>query len=346
MIEKDSFLEKYNIDKLEFENTKIVWDDLMLIFKDYLCFKKELEQAAIYLFNTLMLSEKVHSVRYRIKDEEHLIEKIIRKKITENHSIDLNNYKEEINDLIGLRALHLFKADWLKINGYIIEKFNLFRKPIANYRKGDSEDLIRYFSENGCEPKEHKYGYRSIHYILETQPYKLKLKAEIQVRTIYEEAWAEIDHTIRYPYDLGNILYSEFLLILNRLSGSADEMGSFIQSLKKELLLREIDYGNKIKEKDKIILDLEEKLSKLDIKDKDLNSIKEDLNKLKIRELNTFPDFDKFTKDSERIRDFTKSLTAIENFSKLNDLNEKLSPYNKISKIAEMLDRSHVRKMI
>jgi len=54
---------------------------------------------------------------------------------------------------------------------------------------------------------------------------------EIQVRTILEEAWSEIDHTIRYPYGDGKRTLSPCLLFLNRLLGNADEMGSFIKLL-------------------------------------------------------------------------------------------------------------------
>ena len=54
---------------------------------------------------------------------------------------------------------------------------------------------------------------------------------EIQVRTILEEAWSEIDHIIRYPYEDGKKALPPYLLFLNRLLGNADEMGSFIKLL-------------------------------------------------------------------------------------------------------------------
>ena len=58
---------------------------------------------------------------------------------------------------------------------------------------------------------------------------------EIQVRTVFEEAWSEIDHIIRYPYDVDNPVLTEYLAIFNRIVGSADEMGMFIKKLKKEV---------------------------------------------------------------------------------------------------------------
>jgi hypothetical protein len=55
---------------------------------------------------------------------------------------------------------------------------------------------------------------------------------EIQVRTIFEEGWSEIDHLIRYPYVKDNPILEQYLVMFNRLAGSADEMGTFLLSLK------------------------------------------------------------------------------------------------------------------
>ena len=278
MISQEEFFKKYNIKSEEFEKTELDWKELSKIYEDFKIYRKELEQTAILLFNKLMLAENIHSVRYRIKDSEHLVEKIIRNKIKDDtYNVTFENYKEVVTDLIGLRALHLFKEDWIKVNTFITETWNLKQKPIANFRRGDAETLTNFFVENGCEQKEHPYGYRSIHYIVESQPGKNKHFAEIQVRTIYEEAWAEIDHEIRYPYNLDNTIYSQFLLILNRLSGSADEMGSFILLLKNKIETKNIEYNNTINEKDKTILELERKIEQLNIDKKQKDEFKEKL---------------------------------------------------------------------
>jgi hypothetical protein len=54
---------------------------------------------------------------------------------------------------------------------------------------------------------------------------------ELQVRTIFEEAWSEIDHRVRYPRVSDEELLEQFLAIFSRLAGSADEMGTFIKQL-------------------------------------------------------------------------------------------------------------------
>ena len=55
---------------------------------------------------------------------------------------------------------------------------------------------------------------------------------EIQVRTLFEEAWGEIDHAIVYPDYQEDRLLNEYTGLLNRLSGLADEMSDFFTSLK------------------------------------------------------------------------------------------------------------------
>lgn len=326
LINQIDFCRKYNIGEADFTATEIQWDTLIDVYDDYLAFKEELEPSAIFLFNSLMKAGQVHSVRYRIKDPEHLIEKIIRKKIENSESnITLDNYKEEVTDLIGLRALHLYKDDWETINDFIRALWNLKQKPVANYRKGDSQDLIDFFKRKDCDIKEHQYGYRSVHYIIETQPAKHKFYAEIQVRTIFEEAWAEIDHTIRYPYDLDNVIFFQFLLILNRLAGSADEMGSYIKFLKKELTIKEKQFKHQIEEKTQIIADLEGKIDKLNLQGKELEEVKSDLDRLKRQKLNSSI----FGSDS---LDLIKSLPMFQMSDSLSKLSETLQTLHSFGK--------------
>lgn len=280
---KKQFFEKFNIDSKEFDETSLKWEDLEKIYEDYCNEIPRLEASAIYIFNSLMKTSHVHSVRYRVKDAEHVVEKIIRKRIKDPQQIiTIENYKHELTDLIGLRALHLFKEEWFPIHTLITSIWDLKEKPTAYYRDGDSAEYNKRFEEYGCEIKKHPYGYRSVHYIVETKPAKKTYFAEIQVRTIFEEAWSEIDHKIRYPYDQDNPVFGQFLLILNRLAGSADEMGTFIQYLKCELQNRDDSYKHSILEKDKLIKQLEQKIKDLKIKEPDLKFLTDGLDRLKI----------------------------------------------------------------
>lgn len=281
-MDKNIFLAKYSISEVDFKKSTLDWKELLKIYNHYKSQIPKLESSAIYVFNSLMKTTNVHSVRYRIKDSEHVIEKIIRKKIkTPELQIDENNYMIELTDLIGVRALHLFKEDWNQIHDLITNTWDLYEIPTAYYREGDSTEYKKSFQEKGCEPKEHPFGYRSVHYIIETKPAKTKYFAEIQVRTIFEEAWSEIDHTIRYPYDQDNQIFGQFLMILNRLAGSADEMGTFVQFLKKYLKTQEASHQKAIFEKDKLILELETKIKESKLEKADMEYLTGGLEKLK-----------------------------------------------------------------
>lgn len=247
MISQQEFLKKYNHSRDAFAATELKWSDLMKVASDYEDYKKRIDPIGRYLVERFIVVNKVHSVRYRVKDTEHLIDKIIRKKLEDpSRVINLQNYKQEVTDLVGLRILHLFKEDWEQIHQFIPSQFNLNEAPTAYYRQGDSKDYISRFEEHGCTVKEHKFGYRSVHYLIKSSPTKEEVIAEIQVRTIFEEAWSEIDHVVRYPNISSNSILEQFLQIFNRLSGSSDEMGSFVISLKSEMEKRSKEFEERI----------------------------------------------------------------------------------------------------
>ncbi|MFO0923527.1 MAG: RelA/SpoT domain-containing protein [Pirellulales bacterium] len=134
----------------------------------------------------------VHSIRWRIKDATHLQAKIIRKRLDNpDWSCNLDNYLEQITDLIGIRAIHLFKQDWKSIHQEIMELFWVKESPEGYFREGDSPDVVAEFQENNITPKKHPFGYRSIHYLLDTQiSRKYRFIAELQVRTILKKVGA------------------------------------------------------------------------------------------------------------------------------------------------------------
>ena len=265
-MDKLDFFKKYNIDDEEFKKTRLSWDELMKIYDDYGQMEKELESAANLVAECLRRLDKVHSIKLRIKEPEHLIEKIIRKKIKNPlMNITKDNYSTVITDLIGVRALHLFKEDWKEIHDYIIKTWDLSEKPKANVREGDAENLINKFTENSCDIVNHPYGYRSVHYLIKVKPFKKTYIGEIQVRTIFEEGWCEIDHKVRYPYDLNNPILANYLVVFNRLSGSADEMGSFVNFLCDELKKIDNVHTNELEEKNRMIEELKATINELKI---------------------------------------------------------------------------------
>jgi len=214
MISKKVFLKKYNISDDSFKKTEIEWKHLEEIYEDYVKNITTFEPNLTYFVESLQRAPKVHSIKSRLKNPEHLIEKIIReKKKDPTLEITVDNYDDVITDLIGLRALHLFKEDWESIHNWIMEAWEIKGKPVVNIREGDQPELVKLFEKKGCDVSKHPFGYRSAHYIVASKLSKKEVLVEIQVRTIFEEGWSEIDHLIRYPYVKDNPILEQYLVM-------------------------------------------------------------------------------------------------------------------------------------
>jgi putative GTP pyrophosphokinase len=207
------------------------WDDLAEIADHHAMCRSELLPAAHNVVEHLQDLGAVHSIRMRLKDPEHLIEKMIRKALEKpGLTFDLKNYRQRVTDLVGVRALHLFKGDWEEIHHFVKRTWKLHEKPTANHRRGDCTD---WFKALGVKTRVHPHGYRSVHYLVRVPSTRtLTVTVELQVRTIFEEGWSEIDHRLRYPYDTRDPVLANFLMVFNTAAGNADEMGTFIHWLK------------------------------------------------------------------------------------------------------------------
>lgn len=293
MIDRNLFKEKYHVSEQRLEEARISWDDLTNIYKNYDAIRSGLEPTGAYIASRLREVPEVHSLKYRVKDSEHLVEKIVRKR-AEGAEINIENYREKITDLVGVRALHLFKGDWLSIHHFITNTWDLAEIPTANIRRGDPDDLVKTFEENGCQINEHDFGYRSVHYLVKSKPAKKAIITEVQVRTIFEEGWSEIDHQIRYPYELDNIILTQFLVVFNRLSGASDEMGSFVKLLKNELDALQQAAQKAIEEKSEIIQQLKFQIEKLEIQGKEKEDLEAKLDSLSVNIPFPLASFEKF----------------------------------------------------
>ena len=225
--EQADFCTEFNISDEKFRNSRMTWAELDQIAEDFERKRNEHQNTVKQYAEALQKCLGVHSLSYRVKDTKHLIEKIIRKNpeyLDAGNALSLNNYEQEITDLMGIRILLLFKEDWLNIHNYLMERYKtvLLEEPFAYVREGDDTHLY----ENKVKIKKEK-PYRSVHYVIKSDK---GLAIEIQVRTLYEEAWSEIDHKLRYPYNLANEMLNNYINIMNRLTGMGDEMGSFIHN--------------------------------------------------------------------------------------------------------------------
>ena len=131
--------------------------------------------------------------------------------------------------------------------------------------------------------KEHSDGYRSIHYITKTNFTKATVRCELQVRTIFEEGWSEIDHKVRYPDFTDDPLIRDFLHVFNRLSGAADEMGTFVNRLATDLAALTAEQARAQARAQDIERQLTEKIKKIESlssKNSSMTSEMRDLKKL------------------------------------------------------------------
>ena len=238
---RKELLARHCLSEDDFKQTGLQWDALDKIRVIHEAETQDLLDSAAYVYKRLLTVPDVHSLKLRVKDPEHLVAKIIRKKI-EHPELDItpDNYRDYVTDLIGIRALHLFKEQWQPIHDFVMVTWGrelLHESPRAYIRRGDAGPVIEAQRAAGCEVEEHPFGYRSVHYLIKSQPAKVTRITELQVRTVFEEGWSEIDHQVRYPLVSDDPLLGELTVVFNRLAGSADEMGSFIKIL--SLHLRE-----------------------------------------------------------------------------------------------------------
>lgn len=259
---KESFLDSYRISENELIENNINWDILCDIYADFNKYRHRYEAQADYIADTLRAHDKIHSVKSRVKDPEHLIFKVIRKtpdrkkKYGEDFQFNVSNYKEEVTDLIGVRAIHIFKEDWEAIHDFITKTWKV-NEITANVREGDD---TQRFEELNIEIQSRKSGYRSVHYLIEFFPTNQKVIAEIQVRTIFEEGYGEIDHQLRYNHDQIPEVLALNLLLLNRIAGSSDEMASFINLLNRSWTQMEGKYERIIDNKNRQIEELKSRI--------------------------------------------------------------------------------------
>lgn len=237
MIDQKEFFKKYNNEEL-FYKSGLSWETLMNIADDYNIKLDSFKKISSEYVEEISRFAHVHSVRFRIKDTEHLLEKIIRKAI-EYEDIDvrfnIDSYLVEITDVIGIRALYVFKSDYLPLHKVIRSKYKkLFcEKPQVKLRVGDNEAIYQ-----GLKNVEFQYGvdYRSIHYtIRHVDNSGVMVPIEIQTRSIFEEGWSEINHKLLYKKEYADLAEEALLKktssVLSSLAGDCDSLGDLMKTI-------------------------------------------------------------------------------------------------------------------
>lgn len=191
---------------------------------------KFLAQVLSSLNETQDLITIAHSVRHRIKDPGHLKNKLLGKlKCAQEAGTPLGITKDnlftKITDLVGVRILHLNTRQIEQIDKilkaiFVEQQLALLEGPFA--RTWDDESRA-FFKQIGIETQDSKTMYTSVHYVVSSKS-QTTLTCEIQVRTLMEEVWGEVDHTFNYPRPSKSLACREQILALARVTSSATRL--------------------------------------------------------------------------------------------------------------------------
>jgi ppGpp synthetase/RelA/SpoT-type nucleotidyltranferase len=168
--------------------------------------------------------EIVHSYKSRLKDPDHLRAKLARKRAAGN-PISPENLFKHITDLAGVRIIHLFQEHFAMIDSVIRRKVEagdwfLGERPTAYTWDPEAEVFFRRFDLD-VTPK--PTAYTSVHYLIRPRA-DSPLCCEVQVRTLFEEIWGEVDHQINYPVATNNLACREQILVLSKIVGAGSRL--------------------------------------------------------------------------------------------------------------------------
>lgn len=178
----------------------------------------------------------VHSIKCRLKDPEHLRDKIARKAI-DGIIVSSDNLFQEVTDLIGVRVLHLYQDQFLEIHSEIQNKVDCGDWVLAESPKAYTWDpeAQTFFRDLGFEPEVKESYYTSIHYLVKPNSTNT-MCCEIQVRTLFEEIWGEIDHAINYPHKINSVACKEQIRVLSKLVSTGTRLSDSIFRSYKEYM--------------------------------------------------------------------------------------------------------------
>lgn len=152
----------------------------------------------------------IEHISNRIKNPDSVQKKLKKKNLIwtktsiKQDLLKQNALKQDIKDIIGIRIVCKFLNDVYDLVNYI--------KSIENYTIFKEKDYIK-------NPKTN--GYRSYHVIIQVATEQGDFFVEIQIRTISQDAWASLEHQMKYKKHINHEK-----LIVSELKRCADELAS------------------------------------------------------------------------------------------------------------------------
>lgn len=260
-----------------------------------------------------------HSISYRIKDRNSFEKKLL--KAQRKYS-----KVEDITDISGIRIITYFSDDVDKVATIIEKEFDIDRKNSVDKRTLLDPD---------------RFGYLSLHYVVKISPERLKFTeykrfgtctVEIQIRSILQHAWAEIEHDLGYkgklavPRDIRR-RFSRLAGLLETADtefiGIRDSLVDYEVNVRKEIVSSPsevlIDQASLISyaKNSPIVAELDEAIAKISGSTivNDYSSLARDIPKLKFAGINTIGKLDKLLEENrESIIKFAEPWLAGEKF--------------------------------
>ena len=126
-----------------------------------------------------------------------------------------SDFRNEITDLAGVRIVTYLLDDVNEVSKVVKELFHVEEK--------HSEDKLELLGAN-------KVGYLSVHYIVTLKDDSIRagetiyrgIPCEVQIRTVLEDAWAQIFHDRQYKTELQAVNLEELSRRTNLLSGNLE----------------------------------------------------------------------------------------------------------------------------
>ncbi len=179
---------------------------------------------------TKPLFSLIHSLKWRVKEPSHLGDKLRQKIEAANQEkrvfkITEENLFSKINDLAGIRLLHLHTRQMEDIHHHLSEALNeglfpIMEGPVAKTWDNETRD---YFRDIGIQTEDSDSLYTSVHYVIGSNS-KTKYTCEIQVRTLAEELWGEVSHSFNYPRPTQSVACREQIKVLARMTSGCSRL--------------------------------------------------------------------------------------------------------------------------
>lgn len=191
----------------------------------------------------------VQRVFSRIKRPESVVDKILRKPTEFPDGPSPSSFRQ-MNDAIGARVILYFMSQLpiidRELQGHKELEISQKHSPVAYL----SEDLTKRLGLNHLNRQDKESGYASIHYIIRLRnsvvPKKDRPWIELQIRTLAEDLWSEVEHILGYkPNKRTSFAVKKQFQILGTQLTAIDEHFNFLYEellrFQEEVTFRDID---------------------------------------------------------------------------------------------------------